>query len=107
MLNRVNTLVNLGYGEGLHEEYIDEENGTLNKEGRRYLDRLYENNEEFRDELTNFVRDKTELEFDTILDERYNTNMLNITGKKYLAEYIMCKDNTRDLIEILAKFPSL
>ena len=29
-----------------------------------------------------------------------------MTGRKYLAEYITFKDNTRDLIEILAKFPS-
>ena len=72
MLSRVSTLVNVGYGEGLHEEYIDEENGTLNKEGR--------------DELIYFVRDKTELELDTILDKRYKTNMLNITVKNYLAE---------------------
>ena len=107
MLSRVSTLVNYGYGEELLEEYIDEENGTLNKKGRGYLDRPYENSEEVRDEIINFVRDKTELDLDTILDKRYKTNMLNITGKKYLAEYIMCKDNTRDLIEILAKFPSL
>ena len=33
MLSRVSTLVNYGYGEELHEEYIDEENGTLNKKG--------------------------------------------------------------------------
>ena len=29
--------------------------------------------------------------------------MLNITGKKFLAEYITSKDNTKDKIEILAR----
>ena len=57
ILNRVSTLVNFGYGEGkqrnqfiekIQEEYIVEETGILNKEGRRYLNRLYGINEEFR-----------------------------------------------------------
>ena len=30
--------------------------------------------------------------------------MLNMTGKKYLAEYIISKDNTKDIIEILARY---
>ena len=30
--------------------------------------------------------------------------MLNMTGKKYLAEYITSKDNTKDIIEILARY---
>ena len=30
--------------------------------------------------------------------------MLNMTGKKHLAEYITSKDNTKDIIEILAKY---
>ena len=30
--------------------------------------------------------------------------MLNMMGKKYLAEYITSKDNTKDIIDILAKF---
>ena len=30
--------------------------------------------------------------------------MLNMTGKKHLAEYITCKDYTRDLIEMLARY---
>ena len=92
MLNRANTLVNVGFGEDLrssftdkrsfstdrdqgqykdleHErehnerscstdpiqEYIDEEIGILNKEGRKYINRLYEDNEEFRDEIINYV----------------------------------------------------
>ena len=50
----------------------------------------------------NFVRDKTELDIEVILDRRYNT--LNTLGKEYLAKCILSKDNTKDLIEILAKF---
>ena len=63
ILNRASTLVNFGYGEEkqLEREYINKETGILNKEGRRYLNRLYENNEELREEIINFVRDKTEL----------------------------------------------
>ena len=80
MLSRVNTLVNVGYGEDLEgetrntiqEEYIDqgsslvnheqssftdqcncefvnEEMGILNRKGGRFLNKLYINNEEFRD----------------------------------------------------------
>ena len=30
--------------------------------------------------------------------------MLNMTGKKYLAEYVTSKDNTKDLIEIFARY---
>ena len=86
MLSRVSTSVNVGYVERLHEEYINDEDGTLNREGQKYLNRLFEINEEFRDEIINFVRDKTELDLDMILDKRYKTNMLNMTGKKYLAE---------------------
>ena len=39
-----------------------------------------------------------------ILDKRCNTNPLNTLGNKYLAECIKSKDNTKDLIEIMAKF---
>ena len=120
MLNRVSTLVKVGYGEELdndlrssfanprntiQEEYINDEDGTLNRKGQKCLNKVYENNEEFRDQIINFVRDKTELDLDLILDKRYKTNMLNMTGKKFLADYITFKDNTKDLIEILAKLP--
>ena len=44
--------------EKIQEEYMVEETGILNKEGRRYLNRLYGNNEEFRDGIIIFVRDK-------------------------------------------------
>ena len=110
ILNRASTLVNFGCGEKeqrkqfiekLHEEYINEETGILNKEGRRYLYRLYGNNEEFREVKINFVRDKTELDLEVILDKRYKTNTLNTTWKKYLTECIASKDNTKDVIEDL------
>ena len=44
--------------EKLQREYINKETGILNKEGRSYLNSLYGNNEEFREEIINFVRDK-------------------------------------------------
>ena len=131
MLNRASTLDNYRYGEDLRsmlenheqssfaddlqssfaitieklqEEYIDEEMGTLNRKGQKYLNILYVNNEEFRDEIVNFVRDKTELDLEVILDRRYKVNTLNTLGKEYLAKCILAKDNTKDLIEIFAKF---
>ena len=81
MLSRVNTLVNVGYGEELdndprssfansrntmQEEYknqcncdfVNEEMEILNRKGGKFLTRLYGNNEEFREEILNFVRDK-------------------------------------------------
>ena len=131
MLSRASTLVNYGYGEdlqsmlenheqssfaddlkssfantieNLQEEYIDEEMGTLNRKGQKNLNRLYVNNEEFREEIVNFVRHKTEFDLEVILDRRYKTIKLNTLEKDYLAMCILSKDNTKDLIEILAKF---
>ena len=120
ILNRASTLVigtssmfhHFGCGEEeqrkqfierLQEEYINKETGILNKERRRYLNRLYENNEEFK-EVIIFVRDKMELDLEVILVRKYKTNTLNTTGKKYLTEFVASKDNTKDLIEILAKY---
>ena len=127
MLSRVSTLVNVGYGEELdndlrssfansetwvkpnprntiQEEYINEEDGILNRKGGKYLSNLYKNNEELRDEIINFIRDIKELDLEVILDRRYKTNMLNMTGKKYLAECVTSKEHTKDIIEILAKY---
>ena len=78
--------------------------GILNRMKQKYLNRLYVNNEEFGEEIVNFVRDKTELDLEVILDRRYKTNTLNTLGKEYLAKCILSKDNTEDLIEILAKY---
>ena len=132
MLSRASTLVNYGYGEDLQsmlenqeqrplhhddlqssfantiekqqEEYIDEEIGTLNRKRQKYLNRLFGNNEDFREEIINFVRDKIELDLKEILDRSYKTNTLNTTGKEYLARCILSKDSTKQLIEILAKY---
>ena len=78
MLIRVSTLVNVGYGEELdndprntiQEEYINEDDGNLNRKGGKYLSNLYKNNEEFRDEIINFIRDKKGLDLEVILDRR-------------------------------------
>ena len=90
--------------EKLQEEYINEEMGILNRKGGKFLNRLYGNNEEFREEIINFVRDKKELDLELILDKRCKTNTLNTLGNKYLGECITSKDNTKDLIEIVAKY---
>ena len=131
MLSRVNTLVNVGYGEELEGEtrssytdsetwsktyqgssyidqcnydFVNEEMGILNRKGGRFLNKLYINNEDFREEIINFVKDKKELDLDLILYKRCKTNTLNTLGNKYLTECITSKDNTKDLIEIVAKY---
>ena len=147
MLSRVNTLVNVGYGEELegetrsslvnHEQssytdsetwsktyqesslvnqeqssytdqcncdFVNEEMGILNRKGGRFLNKLYGNNEEFREKIINFVKDNKELDLDLILDKRCKTNTLNTLGNKYLAECITSKDNTKGLLEIMAKY---
>ena len=123
MLSRVNTLVNVRYGEELEGEtrrsytdlrssftdqcncdFVNEEMGILSRKGGKFLNKLYINNEEFREELINFVKDKKELDLDLILDKRCKTNTLNTLGNKYLAECITSRDNTKDLIEIMAKY---
>ena len=131
MLSRVNTLVNIGYGEELegetrssytdqgsslvnHElcsyidqcnyDFVNEEMGILNRKGGRFINKIYINNEELREEIINFVKDKKELYLDLILDKRCKTNTLNTLGNKYLTECITSKDNTKDLIEVMAKY---
>ena len=47
---------------------------------------------------------KKELDLELILDKRCKTNTLNTLGNNYLAECITSKDNTKDLIEIMAKY---
>ena len=78
--------------------------GILNRKGGKVLTRLSGNNQEFREEIINFVRDKKELDLELVLDKRCRTNTLNMLGNKYLAECILSKDNTKDLIEIMAKY---
>ena len=105
MLSRVNTLVNVGYGEELEREtrssytdqgssytdqcncdFVNEETGILNRNGGKFLNKLYINNEEFREKIINFVKDKKELDHDLILEKRCKTNTLNTLGNKYLTE---------------------
>ena len=50
--------------DAIQEEYINQEDGILNRRGGKYLSNLYENNEEFRKEIINFVRDEKELDLD-------------------------------------------
>ena len=45
--------------------------GILNRKGGNFLTRLNGNNEEFREEIINFVKDKKELDLEIILDKRY------------------------------------
>ena len=84
--------------------YTHKYTGILNKEGRENLNSLYVNNEEFRNEIINYVKSKMQLNLEAILDKRCKTNILNTLGNKYLAECIKSKDNTKDVIEILAKY---
>ena len=84
--------------------YTHKYTGILNKEGRKNLNSLYVNNEEFRNEIINYVKNKMQLNLEAILDKRCKTNILNTLGNKYLAECIKSKDNTKDVIEILAKY---
>ena len=76
--------------------------GILNRKGGKFLTRVYGKNEEFREEIINFVRDNKELDLELILDKKCKTNTLNTLGNKYSAECITSKDNTKDLIEIMA-----
>ena len=113
ILNRASTLVNgtssmsgtaaqmfhhFGYGEEKQRnqfiEKIQEVN--FNRNGQKYLKKLYVKNEEFREETINFVRDYKALDIEVILNRRYKTNTLSMTGKKYLAECVVYKDKTQD-----------
>ena len=94
----------ISYTDQCNCDFVNEEMGILNRKGGKFLNKLYINNEEFREEIINFVKDKKELDLDLILDKRCKTNTLNTLGNIYLAESITSKDNTKDLIEIMAKY---
>ena len=49
--------------------FVNEEMGILCRKGGKFLTSLYGNNEEFREEILNFVRDKKELDLELILDK--------------------------------------
>ena len=85
-------------------DFVNEEMGILNRKGGKFLTRLFGINEEFREEIINFARDKKELDLELILDKICKTNTLNTLGNKYLEMCITSKDNTKDLIEIVAKY---
>ena len=85
-------------------DFVKEEMGILNRKGGRFLNKLYINNDEIREEIVNLVKDKKELDLNLILDKRCKTNTLNTLGNKYLTECITSKDNTKDLIEIMVKY---
>ena len=92
------------YTDQCNCDFVNEEMGILNRKGGKFLNKLYINSEEFREEFINFVKDKKELDLDLILDKRCKTNTLNTLGNKYLTECITSKDNTKDLFEIMAKY---
>ena len=66
-------------------DFVNEEMGILNRKGGKFLNKLYVNSEEFREEIINFVKDKKELDLEMILDKRCKSNTLNTLGNKYLA----------------------
>ena len=88
----------------LRSSYTHKYTGILNKEGRENLNSLYVKNEEFRNEIINYVKNKMHLNLESILDKRCKTNILNTLGNKYSAECIKSKDNFKDVIEILGKY---
>ena len=94
----------ISYTDQCNCDFVNEEMGFLNRKGGKFFNKPYINHEEYREEIINFVRDKKELDLDLILDKRCKTNTLNTLGNKYLAECITSKDNTKDLIEIMANY---
>ena len=117
ILNKTNILVNYGsvkpfygYGEGgqflkkIRDEYTNDE-GILNRRGREYLCELYKDKEEFRNEIVDFVKDKSELEIEVIIDNRCKTtNILKSEEKKCFTRCILSKDYTEEIIGIMAKY---
>ena len=94
---------------GIREEYIDqgspfvdEETKSLNRRGIAVLSDLYKNIQTFKDEIIDFIRDKTELGVDLILDKRFKYNTLNNLGRENIKECVQSKDYTRNLIKIIA-----
>ena len=84
---------------GIQEEYIGEETKTLNRKGITVLSDLYTNNQKFKEEIIDFIRDKTELSADQILDKRFKYDTLNNLGRENLKGCVQSKDYTRSLIK--------
>ena len=115
MINTTDALLNYAYGEDWSppsyqeyeqdrasipcfntsqlEEYIDEETEALNEKGRDHLKDLYKNTQKFRDEVINFVEDKTGLGNEKILDKRYKYNARNKLGTEVLGMFAFSKDH--------------
>ena len=86
------------------DKLYHETNNTCHICSKSCINKVRDHCHEFREEIVTFVRDKKELDLELILDKRCKTNILNTLGNKCLAECITSKDNTKDLIEIMAKY---
>ena len=105
ILNRTKNLNNYGYEEDeTPSEIMNDETGTLNKNGIDCLNDLYKYNQKFRDENINFVGDKAGLSNEKILDKRYKYNSLNKLGTENLTRFVWSRDYTIGLIENLVSF---
>ena len=93
--------------EVIQEEYIDEETKILNRKGMTVLIDLYKNNKKFKDEVIDFIRDKTELGVDKILDKGFKYNSLDNLGRENPKECVHAKDYTRGLNKIIASYSYL
>ena len=83
---------------------VDEETKTLNREGITVSSDLYKNNQKIKDEIIDFITDKTELGIDQILDKRFKYNNLNNLGRENLKECVQSKDYPGSLIIIIASY---
>ena len=126
MINRTGTFLNYAWGDdgsqpssqeydqdeasslysnaNQQEVYIDEETEALNEKGRDVLKDLYIINQKFRDEVINFVGDKTGLGNVKSLDNRYKYNTPNKLGMEFLGMFAFSKDHARSLIEFKASY---
>ena len=84
--------------------FVDEDREALNEKGRDDLKDLYTNNQNFRDEVINFVGDKTGLGNQKILDKRYKNNTLNKLRMEIFGIFTFSKNHSRNLIEIIASY---
>ena len=89
---------------GIQDEYIEEETKTFFRKGITVLSDLYKKNQKTKDETIDFIRDKTELGVDQILDKKPNYNTFNNLGRENLKECVQSKDYTRTLIKIIASY---
>ena len=62
------------------------------------------NDQNFKYEIVNFVRDRTGLSNEKILDKRFEHNTLNKLVMETLAKYAFSEDHASSLIEITAYY---